>query len=122
MLGERYIRADHYITGESARDDQHIFVGHDRDVNGYTYRIAFTINSNNPARKFTYRDNAANHYPPVQDRAGWDGLDWWQFGSAHPAGIHVTYCDGSVDSIDYGVDPKVFCYMGGRDDEVSVAE
>jgi prepilin-type N-terminal cleavage/methylation domain-containing protein len=121
MLGEKYVRPEHYITGESARDDQHLFVGHDRDVNGYTYRIAFRITPTSTTRKFEYRDNAANHFPPIQDRAGYDGLEW-QFGSAHPAGIHVAMCDGSVDSVDYGVDPRVFCYMGGRDDEVDVAQ
>jgi prepilin-type N-terminal cleavage/methylation domain-containing protein len=117
MLGEKYLNANYYIDGNAARDDQNLFVGHDRDMNGYTYRIAFTITPNNPAKKFTYRDNAANHHAPVQDRPGWDGVSEWMYGSAHPAGIHVAYCDGSVDGVDYGVDPRVFCYMGGRDDE-----
>jgi prepilin-type N-terminal cleavage/methylation domain-containing protein len=122
MLGEKYLNVNYYIDGNSPRDDQNIFVGHDRDVNGYTYRINFTINSNNPQRKFTYRDMAANHFPPSQDRPGWDGLGEWQFGSAHPAGMHVTYCDGSVDSIGYDIDPRIFCYMGGRDDEEAATQ
>ena len=121
-LGERYLNPDFYIDGNSPRDDQNIFVGHDRDVNGYTYRINFTISPNNPAKKFTYVDNANNHYTPEQDRAGWNGILEWQYGSAHPGGIHVLYCDGSVDTVNYGVDPKVFCYMGGRDDEVTVTQ
>jgi hypothetical protein len=122
MLGERYINPDFYLDGNSPRDDQNIFVGHDRDVNGYTYRITFNLRSNNPQKKFTYVDSPNNHYTPEQDRAGWNGILEWQYGSAHPAGIHVVFCDGAVDSVAYGVDPKVFCYMGGRDDEVHVSQ
>ena len=34
----------------------------------------------------------------------------------------MVFCDGSVQTIDYGVNGKVFCFMGGRDDEESVTE
>jgi prepilin-type N-terminal cleavage/methylation domain-containing protein/prepilin-type processing-associated H-X9-DG protein len=122
MVGERYLNVNYYLDGNSPRDDQNIFVGHDRDVNGYTYRIAFTISASNPARKFTYRDAPGNNHVPFQDRPGWDGLSEWAYGSAHPTGINVVYCDGSVDSISYDVNARVFCYLGGRDDEENVTE
>jgi prepilin-type N-terminal cleavage/methylation domain-containing protein/prepilin-type processing-associated H-X9-DG protein len=122
MVGERYLNVNYYLDGNSPRDDQNLFVGHDRDMNGYTYRITFNINPNNPARKFTYVDNVNNHHVPYQDRPGWDGLSEWAYGSAHPSGINVVYCDGSVDSIGYDINPRVFCYMGGRDDEINVQE
>jgi prepilin-type N-terminal cleavage/methylation domain-containing protein len=37
-----------------------------------------------------------------------------QFGSAHPAGINSVFADGSVHSIDYGVDIFVFNSLGTR--------
>jgi prepilin-type processing-associated H-X9-DG protein len=122
MLGERYLNVNYYLDGNSPRDDQNLFVGHDRDVNGYTYRIGFTITPTNPRKKFTYVDNAGNNHVPFQDRPGWDGLSEWAYGSAHPSGINVVYCDGSVNSIGYDVNARVFCYMGGRDDEENVQE
>jgi prepilin-type N-terminal cleavage/methylation domain-containing protein len=116
MVGERYINADRYIDGNDPRDDQNIFVAHDRDVNGYTYLIT----QSNPMVRFEYRDTPGLNAAPLQDQPGRELT--YHFGSAHPAGIHMVFCDGSVQSIDYGVSPKVFCFMGGRDDEESVTE
>ncbi len=41
-VGEKYLNPDNYTNGADAADDQHILMGLDRDVNGYTG------NSNNP--------------------------------------------------------------------------
>jgi prepilin-type N-terminal cleavage/methylation domain-containing protein len=40
----------------------------------------------------------------------------FNIGSAHPAGVHVARGDGSVDSIEYGVDPQLFNRLGHRND------
>ena len=37
-------------------------------------------------------------------------------GSAHPAGVNIAMCDGSVDSYGFDVDPLVWNGIGGRDD------
>ena len=99
MVGEKYRNPDHYLDGLDGADDQGLFVGHDQDTIGYTY--------------------AALDYLPAQDRPGWDGSGGGQisrFGSAHPSGFHMAFCDGSVQAIDYAVDRKVFALIGGRDD------
>jgi prepilin-type processing-associated H-X9-DG protein len=100
MVGEKYINPDWYTDGNDPADDQNIFVGHDRDMNGYTIDIST-------------RDVA----PPMQDRkgAGGDGY-YWRFGSAHPGGIHAVYVDGSVQHIEYDVDRLVWLKLGGRND------
>ncbi len=38
------------------------------------------------------------------------------FGSAHPAGFHMAFCDGSVQKLSFAIDPVVHAYLGGRAD------
>ena len=38
------------------------------------------------------------------------------FGSAHPAGANISFCDGSVRIISYTIDPAVHWYLGNRMD------
>jgi hypothetical protein len=118
-VGEKYLNPDNYLTGADEKDDQNIFVGHDRDVNGYTY---FRPEAGTATTRVVYQDTAAWNAPPVQDRPGWNGGSVFRYGSAHPAGIHVVFCDGSVQGVAYDVNPKVFWAMGGRDDEEAVTE
>jgi prepilin-type N-terminal cleavage/methylation domain-containing protein/prepilin-type processing-associated H-X9-DG protein len=116
MFGEKYKNPDHYLDGTASNDDQSMFVGHDQDMVGYTY---LQRKSN---KALPYIDNANFYFGPVQDRPGYDGGQPFRFGSAHPAGIHVVFCDGSVRSVAYDVSAKVFGLMGGRDDGVPVPE
>jgi hypothetical protein len=118
-MGEKYLNVDNYLTGADEKDDQNIFVGHDRDVNGYTY---FRTEPGTATARVTYQDNAAWNAPPVQDRPGWNGGSVFRYGSAHPAGIHVVFCDASVQSVAYDINPRIFWAMGGRDDEEAVSE
>jgi prepilin-type N-terminal cleavage/methylation domain-containing protein/prepilin-type processing-associated H-X9-DG protein len=113
MVGEKYRNPDHYLDGLDGADDQGLFVGHDQDTIGYTYA------QKKSKKGLPYIDNTAWDYLPGQDRPGWDGSGGGQisrFGSAHPSGFHMAYCDGSVQSINYEIDRKVFALIGGRDD------
>lgn len=99
MVGEKYLDPDRYFDGNDPADDQSIFVGHDRDVNGYT--ASGTTNQ--------------SVFRPLQDRRGL-GLDF-HFGSAHAAAFQMAFCDGSVTSITYDIDDTAYRVMGGRNDE-----
>jgi prepilin-type N-terminal cleavage/methylation domain-containing protein len=114
MVGEKYINTDHYVDGNGWAADQNIFVAHDRDMNGYTYFGILT--HTDPNRTFRYIDHPARNAPPRRDRPG--VVRDWDFGGAHPAGIHMVFCDGSVQTIDFDVSPEIFAFMGGRDDEL----
>jgi type II secretory pathway pseudopilin PulG len=115
MVGEKYRNPDHHLTGLASNDDQSLFSGHDQDMNGYT-------NKSQKARlNIRYIDQPQNAFTPERDRPAWEG-DKYRFGSAHPAGIHMAFCDASVQSISYDVDRKIFALMGGRDDDVPPSE
>lgn len=104
-VGEKYLNVDTYVTGTDPADDQNIFLGIDRDVNGYTASA-------------TSSGNIVQQFKPRQDRPGM-GLNW-TFGSAHQAAMNAVFCDGSGRSIEYDVDPFVFWAMGGREDGPAV--
>ena len=91
LVGEKYLNPDRYVDGHDPADDQNIFVGFDRDVNGYTSE------------------------KPNQDRPGAGSA--YAFGSAHPGAFHMTFCDGSIRSIEYDIDRIVFRAYGSRNGE-----
>jgi hypothetical protein len=101
MVGEKYLTPTNYDNGADAADDQSMFGGHDRDFNRYTVDSC------------TARVN-----PPMQDTPGTGECGFnWRFGSAHPAGLHIAYADGSVHQIEYGVDLLIWMKLGGRTDD-----
>lgn len=112
LVGEKYMNPDRYEDGSDPADDQNIFVGHDQDNLRYTgYRNHIT--------------GVADAFEPLQDRVGYDPpqtssyfTDPEQtFGSSHPGGFHMAFCDGSVRVIAYDVDSDVFYKYGGRDED-----
>ena len=103
-VGEKYLNADQYTDGNSPADDQNIFLGIDRDVNGYF--ATSTVSSTNP--------RPVSEYLPRRDKHGL-GLNW-TFGSAHETGFNIVHCDGSGTHLPYSTDFRVLWAMGGRDD------
>jgi prepilin-type processing-associated H-X9-DG protein len=58
-------------------------------------------------------DNQRDTYsPPHRDRPGY--TDTFSFGSAHPAGLNMAFCDGSVQFISFAIDPQVHSQAGSR--------
>ncbi|MCA9189800.1 MAG: DUF1559 domain-containing protein [Pirellulaceae bacterium] len=110
LFGEKYLNPDYYVDGNDPADDQNIFLGHDRDVNGYFANSSAraVVNPQNPA--------TLNVLSPRQDRPG-VSLNF-EFGSAHPAGFYLALCDGSVQMLTYDIDPIPYYNYGGRNDEI----
>ncbi|MEX2091689.1 MAG: DUF1559 domain-containing protein [Pirellulales bacterium] len=102
MLGEKYQDPDNYYTGADWFDNQCVYSGQDSDNNGYT--------GNGDGRPQT----AVSHRPR-QDQPG--AAIGHLFGGAHAEGLHIAFCDGSVQFIDYNVDGRVWYTFGGRNDE-----
>ena len=92
LAGEKSINPDHYLTGFDYGDDGSAYCGHNWQIGRWT--------------------NVA--YPPGQDRAGI--IRAGSFGSAHAAGLNMAFCDGSVRTISYSIDPQVHADLGNRRD------
>jgi prepilin-type N-terminal cleavage/methylation domain-containing protein len=102
LLGEGYLNPDYYSTAQGASNDQGWCIGYDYNVtrwvaSGSTWSTALR---------------------PLQDQAGSDLVS--MFGSAHAASCHFALCDGSVQSIDYGIDAATFYRLGVRNDKQTI--
>ncbi|SRR5579871_3039040 len=88
LFGEKYLNPDDYETGADKGDNECAYVGFDND---------------------NHRATAA---APKQDTRGVSNTKI--FGSAHVAGMYMSYCDGSVRLVSYSVDPAVHKKAGRR--------
>jgi len=86
MIGEKYLNALNYETGLDTADDSGMYEGCAYD----TYR--WTTN------------------PPSQDFQGVVTPEI--FGSAHAGASFYVFCDGSVQSVSYSVDPSLHKNLG----------
>jgi prepilin-type N-terminal cleavage/methylation domain-containing protein/prepilin-type processing-associated H-X9-DG protein len=104
MLGEKYLAADRHETGWTLAGDQSAYIGWDQD-NHRTARVNFgTATSGGTTWPLLY--------PPMQDRPGQD-IEVI-FGSAHANGFNMAFCDGSVRTMSYSIDPETHRRLGTR--------
>jgi len=106
LLGEKYLSPDNYENGADSADDQGMFEGHGVDnCRWCTYH---------------WESSPGVFYDlvPLQDTPG--QLLYWWFGSAHVNGLHMAFCDGSVNQISYNIHPLVHSYLGDRKDGQAV--
>jgi prepilin-type N-terminal cleavage/methylation domain-containing protein/prepilin-type processing-associated H-X9-DG protein len=96
LIGERYIWPDHYQDGKWWADDQCRDAGYDYDNT-----------------RFTNKDSSGT-FVPMSDQAGVD--HGYAFGSAHANAFQMAFCDGSVQMIDYAIDPETHRRLGNRRD------
>lgn len=99
MAGEKCVNPDSYLDGMDYADAASVYGGHDWQIARWTYYDATT---------------PSNSYRPRQDTPG--VLYVGGFGSAHTGGLNMAFCDGSVQSISYSIDPLVHYYLGNRQD------
>ena len=92
MVGEKYLDPDRYYDGKDPTDNETMYGGDDPDGLRHTREADV----------------------PMQDRPGYGYR--WSFGSAHPGGCNMAFCDGSVHTISYSIDPLVHMYLGDRRD------
>lgn len=97
LAGEKALNPKDYATGQDSSDDQSLFTGHDQD------------NSGNTAE-------GSEYFPPLRDGSALSSAMRFRFGSPHPAGVQMAFCDGSVRLYSFEVDPATFALLGGRND------
>jgi prepilin-type N-terminal cleavage/methylation domain-containing protein/prepilin-type processing-associated H-X9-DG protein len=81
LAGEKYLVPDNYFSGFDEGDDEALYVGMDAAVSRSTLK------------------------PPLGDMPGF--VDFSRFGSAHPGGCNMLWCDGRVEVVAYTVDPTI---------------
>jgi prepilin-type N-terminal cleavage/methylation domain-containing protein/prepilin-type processing-associated H-X9-DG protein len=89
LVGERYMNPNSYYTGADGADNESMYVGFDNDVN---------------------RDSSIG--PPMMDSPNYSSYD--RYGSVHPGGMNMAFCDGSVRVVDYDISAAVFKEAGSR--------
>ncbi len=94
MVGEKYLLPEGYYTGTYYADNEPVLGADDLDLHGWTNSL------------------------PYQDTPGYDNV--LAFGSAHANGFNMAFCDGSVQTINYSIDPTVHLYLGCRNDDQSI--
>ncbi|MDY0169081.1 MAG: DUF1559 domain-containing protein [Thermoguttaceae bacterium] len=92
MFGERYLNPDHYTTGRDSSDDWCMYRSNGNDLARSTF-LGWT---------------------PMQDRPS--VLNGLRFGSAHAGACNMVFCDGSVRTISYSIDPEIHRRLGNRSD------
>jgi prepilin-type N-terminal cleavage/methylation domain-containing protein/prepilin-type processing-associated H-X9-DG protein len=112
LIGEKYMSPKEYDTGTSDLDDQNIFVGHDVDTLRYTGHII----AGNVKEAFLPAQDSDDQVASLVPNFTAKMLGPL-FGSNHAGAMNMAFCDGSVQSIDYNVDPGVFFRYGGINDD-----
>ena len=88
MVGEKYLNPDHYDNGWDPADNENMYTGFNNDV----FRCAA--------------------FPPLQDRKGLTNT--FAFGSMHPSGTQMAFCDGSVRFVEYQIPLDVHMRQADR--------
>lgn len=114
LAGEKYMPADGYEGTNSTSepgftygDNQSMYTGYEWD----NHRVAW-----NPDHVGDPED-----FQPRPDTPGFPGgFPTRPFGSAHPSTFHMVFCDGSVHSINYDIDPMAHRNLANRFDGETV--
>jgi hypothetical protein len=100
LVGEKYLTPDNYENGSDPGDNENAYSGLNWDI----------VRSCSNVGTYT----ASNYQAPRQDTPGIQNE--WNFGSAHPGSFSITFCDGSVHSISYSIDPETHRRLCNRAD------
>ncbi len=90
LLGEKYLIPDHYKDGMARGDNLPVYAN------------------------FFCDWQRAGNTPPERDRRGKD--NYTGFGSAHPLGFNMSFCDSSARTISYDIDPIMHARLCDRRD------
>ena len=102
LVGEKGLNSDAYYNGNDPGDDQTLTTGDDLDANRWT----------------AVSGPSGTLQPPLPDTPG--AANWYGFGGPHAVGVNMAFCDGSVNTVRFSIDPRVHCYLGSRNDGVNL--
>jgi prepilin-type N-terminal cleavage/methylation domain-containing protein/prepilin-type processing-associated H-X9-DG protein len=105
LLGEKFLNPDNYISGSDPGDSNCAYIGWSNDL--------FRSCLNDSAGKI---GAPRQDTPPPAGATAYSFNENMIFGSAHPSGCNFVFCDGSVHSISFAIDPNVHHLLGNRAD------
>ena len=100
LIGEKYLDPDNYTTGSGSGDNETLYMGDNGDIVRWTTA------------------DSSGVFQPRMDTPGYN--IYQPFGSAHPGGCNMVFCDGSVRSIAYEIDPQTHRCLGNRRDGMPI--
>jgi len=92
LVGEKYVTVDGYAAVYDDGDNECMYVGYNQDVVRW----------------------GAPDVPLYQDRPGYSQAR--SFGSAHASGVNMCFCDGSVRTMRFSLDPEIHALLANRSD------
>jgi prepilin-type N-terminal cleavage/methylation domain-containing protein len=117
LVGEKFVAPNLYLEGTDESDNEWMFTGYDNDI----YRTALSMADatrdapNGGADPSTTTANISRD----QNSAPTDPTDKWgvrMWGSAHPQGVSMVFCDGSVHTIPFTLDLETHKRLSHRAD------
>lgn len=106
LIGEKYMNTNEYAGGDALGPNLS-FATNQAAYCGYEW--------DNQRRAWNPELESIDDQEFAQPRRDSENLELFHiFGSAHPAVFNMLYCDGSVRSIQYEVDPFVHSYSASR--------
>ncbi len=125
LVGEKFLSPEGYddnavlFSHASNGDNKSLYAGYEED----NERIAYNAEAGQATSP-----NKPEFFQPGQDTEINDGdqITMWQnvvaFGSAHAGGLNMGFCDGSVQTVSYDIDPLVHRWMANRLDGHTTSE
>lgn len=101
LAAEKFVPSNRYLDGSYAADNNSMYEGYDWDTVRWTGAQAPQNPGDNPGKL------------PYQDIDGDKALYTENFGGPHSA-LNAAYCDGSVHTITFDVDPEAWNAVGRR--------
>lgn len=108
MVGEKFLVPDLFEAGTDPGDNESVYCGFNNDIFRMSSTGALPLQDRNPLK-----DASGN---PISDSGQ------LKFGSSHPGGLNMAFCDGRVQTISYGISPTVHSRLGNRGDQRPVSD
>jgi prepilin-type N-terminal cleavage/methylation domain-containing protein len=103
LFGEKNIQPEHYTTGTVGNEDQSMYNGHDQD----NLRLCWISDAGKGLVPFPDTPKITFTYA---------------FGGPHPGSWIAVYCDGSVHTLSYSMDPFIHKWLGNRQDGETIED
>lgn len=111
LIGEKYISRHHYTDGNDWGDLATMYCGSDIELlrwTGIDGKVYDSANNNRLPRQDTLIIGVGVN------------LQVFAFGSAHTNAFNMSFCDGSVRSVNYSIDGEVYRRLGNRKDGLPI--